>query len=148
MFDDTHRSPVAQVFRRRIINMVINSALYRGILGCFQGIGQIMIRRLEGKGISNLIVFDPRIFEILYFEKSFKNCLLFLVIWFIMEFCEPFDSGLELIRYLPPPKAKTGKSRANDRKTANGILYALVIGCKWMNMPTRYGSYKLLLKGA
>ncbi|MGC8961837.1 MAG: transposase [Candidatus Bathyarchaeia archaeon] len=39
------------------------------------------------------------------------------------------------------PKAGTGRPRADDRHTMNGILYGLVTGCRWMDMPIRYGSY-------
>jgi len=31
--------------------------------------------------------------------------------------------------------------RVNDRKTVNGILYVLVTGCQWRDMPKQYGSY-------
>jgi len=46
----------------------------------------------------------------------------------------------DLIRPLLPHKAKTGRSRADDRMVLNGILYVLVTGCRWMNMPVKYGS--------
>jgi transposase len=41
---------------------------------------------------------------------------------------------------LPRPKA-TGRPRADDRRTLNGILYVLRTGCAWMDMPREYGSY-------
>lgn len=41
-----------------------------------------------------------------------------------------------------PPKAKTGRPRADDRGTLNGILYVLLSGCRWMDMPAAYGSHK------
>ncbi len=31
---------------------------------------------------------------------------------------------------------------ADDGMTINGILYVLTTGCRWMDMPIRYGSYK------
>ncbi|MEM3061509.1 MAG: transposase, partial [Candidatus Bathyarchaeia archaeon] len=45
-----------------------------------------------------------------------------------------------------PPKAKVGRPRADDRLTINGILYVLTTGCRWMDMPIRYGSYKTAWK--
>jgi transposase len=43
---------------------------------------------------------------------------------------------------LLPPKASTGRPRADDRRTLNGILYVLTTGCRWMEMPKEYGSHK------
>ena len=36
--------------------------------------------------------------------------------------------------------ARTGRPRCNDRKTINGIIFVLVTGCRWDEMPERYGS--------
>jgi len=41
-----------------------------------------------------------------------------------------------------PPHAGTGRPRAADMRTINGILYVLVTGCRWMDMPKEYGSHK------
>jgi transposase len=41
--------------------------------------------------------------------------------------------------YLPPPK-KRGRPRAQDRRIINGILYVLHTGCRWKDLPPRYGS--------
>jgi len=38
--------------------------------------------------------------------------------------------------------ARVGRPRVNDRRVLNGILYVLVTGCRWMNMPSKYGSHK------
>jgi transposase len=35
-----------------------------------------------------------------------------------------------------------GRKRADDRKTINGILYVLITGCHWQDMPRRYGAYQ------
>ncbi|MEM2628111.1 MAG: transposase, partial [Ignisphaera sp.] len=59
-----------------------------------------------------------------------------------MEFRELTDSEWELIRSLLPPRARTGRPRINDRIIVNGILYVLVTGCRWMDIPIKYGSYK------
>ena len=40
---------------------------------------------------------------------------------------------------LPKP-AKTGRPRCDDRTTVNGILFVLTTGCRWADMPDRYGS--------
>jgi len=59
-----------------------------------------------------------------------------------MEFRELTDSEWGLIRSLLPPRAKVGRPRINDRIIVNGILYVLVTGCRWMDIPIKYGSYK------
>jgi transposase len=43
---------------------------------------------------------------------------------------------------LLPPEAQTGRPRMDDRKVLNGILYVRVTGCRWCDMPRRYGSYQ------
>lgn len=60
-----------------------------------------------------------------------------------MQFRELTDRQWELIKQqcLSPP-AHTGRPRADDRTTVNGILYVLMSGCRWMDMPPRYGSHK------
>jgi len=57
-----------------------------------------------------------------------------------MRFRELSDGGREFIRPLLPPKAKTGRLRADDRMVLYGIVYMLVTGCRWMDMPVKYGS--------
>jgi len=59
----------------------------------------------------------------------------------LMEFRELSDEEWELIKPLLPPKAKIGRPRADDRRVLNGILYVLATGCKWMDMPPKYGHY-------
>ena len=59
-----------------------------------------------------------------------------------MEFREISDEEWGFIRPLLPPGAETGRPRADDRATVNGILFVLITGCRWMDMPSRYGSYK------
>jgi len=39
-----------------------------------------------------------------------------------------------------PKPARTGRPRSNDRKAINGIMFVLVTGCRWDEMPERYGS--------
>ena len=42
-------------------------------------------------------------------------------------------------KYIPKP-ARTGRPRSNDRVTINGIMFVLVTGCRWREMPEKYGS--------
>jgi transposase len=59
-----------------------------------------------------------------------------------MQFRELTDRQWELIKQCLPPPAHTGRPRADDRTTVNGILYVLMSGCRWMDMPSKYGSHK------
>ena len=59
-----------------------------------------------------------------------------------MQFHELTDRQWDLIGHSLPPPAYTGRPRADDRKTVNGILYVLMSGCRWMDMPAKYGSHK------
>ena len=45
---------------------------------------------------------------------------------------------------LLPPHAHTGRPRADDRSTVDGILYVLMSGCTWRDMHPKYGSYKTI----
>lgn len=57
------------------------------------------------------------------------------------------DREWRLIQGLLPPKAETGRPRADDRRTLNGILYVLRTGCRWEDLsPERYGSGKTCWK--
>ncbi|MEM0220061.1 MAG: hypothetical protein QW213_07005 [Thermoproteota archaeon] len=44
-----------------------------------------------------------------------------------MEFRELTNSEWELIRFLLPPRAGTGRPRIDDRIIVNGILYGLLL---------------------
>ena len=44
------------------------------------------------------------------------------------------------IEPLLPPPAHTGRPRANDRRTVDGILYILIIGCRWQDLPREDGA--------
>jgi transposase len=50
------------------------------------------------------------------------------------------DAQWELIQPLLPVAKPTGRPRANDQRTLNGILYVLRTGCRWKDLPDRYGS--------
>jgi len=59
-----------------------------------------------------------------------------------MRFAELSDEQWEFIKPYIPPQPIVGRKRADDRKTINGILYVLNTGCRWHDMPRRYGSYQ------
>jgi len=53
------------------------------------------------------------------------------------------DKEWSLLAPLMPTPAHTGRPRADDRRTLNGILYVLSTGCRWEDLsPERYGSGK------
>jgi len=56
-----------------------------------------------------------------------------------MQFTELLDKQWGIISKHIPKPAKTGRPRSDDRKTINGIIYVLIAGCKWEEMPKRYG---------
>lgn len=51
------------------------------------------------------------------------------------------DAQWEKIQPLLPPAAPTGRPRADDRQTINGVLYVLHKQCQWRDLPTKYGSH-------
>lgn len=56
-----------------------------------------------------------------------------------MQFTELTDKQWETIQKHLPPPASTGRPRSNDRMILNGIIYVLICGCRWEEMPKRYG---------
>jgi transposase len=58
-----------------------------------------------------------------------------------MKFSDLTEDQWEYIKCFLPPQPRVGRKRAEDRKTINGILYVLETGCKWEDMPSRYGSH-------
>src|SRR5262249_31320525 len=44
------------------------------------------------------------------------------------------------IQPLLPPSARTGRPRANDRRTIEGILFILITGSRWQDLPRAYGA--------
>jgi len=63
-----------------------------------------------------------------------------------MEFRELSDFEWDVVRPFLPPRSRVGRPRADDRMVLNGILYVLTTGCRWMDMPLEYGSYKTAWK--
>ena len=58
-----------------------------------------------------------------------------------MNFEELIDDQWSFIRPHLPPQPKVGRKRADDRKTINAILYVLITGCRWRDIPKNHGSY-------
>ncbi|KER05353.1 mannitol 2-dehydrogenase protein [Marine Group I thaumarchaeote SCGC AAA799-E16] len=56
-----------------------------------------------------------------------------------MKFQELTDKQWSMIEQHIPPHAKTGRPRDDDRRIFNGIIYVLTTGCRWQDMPKRYG---------
>lgn len=50
------------------------------------------------------------------------------------------DGQWAFIRPLLPLPARTGRPRADDRRTVEGILYVLITGCRWQDLPREYGA--------
>lgn len=59
----------------------------------------------------------------------------------IMHFKELSDDQWNNIRLHLPPQPRVGRRRVDDRQIINGILYTLLTGCKWRDMPKKYGFY-------
>ena len=57
----------------------------------------------------------------------------------LMKFQEISDKQWNMIQPHLPKPAKTGRPRDEDRKIFNGIVYVLTTGCRWQDMPKRYG---------
>jgi len=61
---------------------------------------------------------------------------------FCMEFRELSDGEWELIRFFLPSRPVRGrKPMVDDRSLINGILYVATTGCRWRDVPSKYGSY-------
>jgi len=43
-----------------------------------------------------------------------------------------------MIKSHVPKHARTGRPRYHDRRTINGIICALISGCRWSEMPAKY----------
>jgi transposase len=50
------------------------------------------------------------------------------------------DRQWAFIHPLLPPPARTGRPRADDRRTIEGVLYVLITGCRWQDLPREYGA--------
>ena len=50
------------------------------------------------------------------------------------------DTQWAVIQPLLPLPARTGRPRADDRRTLDGILFVLRSGCRWQDLPREYGA--------
>lgn len=50
------------------------------------------------------------------------------------------DKQWHVIRPLLPEPGRMGRPRAPDRKVVEGILYVLRTGCRWKDMPRKFGA--------
>ncbi|MFI5271573.1 MAG: IS5 family transposase [Ktedonobacterales bacterium] len=50
------------------------------------------------------------------------------------------DEQWAFIQPFVPPPARTGRPRADDRRTMEGMLYVLITGCRWPDLPREYGA--------
>ncbi len=60
-----------------------------------------------------------------------------------MKFTEITNSQWNTIQPHLPKPAKTGRPRADDRTTINAIMFVLITGYRWIDLPARYGSKSL-----
>ncbi len=58
-----------------------------------------------------------------------------------IHFKELSNAQWDHIHSYLPPQPKVGRKRVDDRQVVNGILYVLITGCQWRDMPKQYGSY-------
>ena len=58
------------------------------------------------------------------------------------EYHIPDALWLQMVRVLPPPKArqKDGRPRMDDRQAMTAILYVLRTGCQWKALPRSLGA--------
>src|SRR6476469_5382864 len=49
------------------------------------------------------------------------------------------DAQWAILQPILPPRHRTGRPRADDRRTFNAILYVLRTGCAWRDLSEEYG---------
>jgi len=57
-----------------------------------------------------------------------------------MQFQEITDKQWNMVESHLPPPARTGRPRADDRTIINAIIFVLITGYRWIDLPARYGS--------
>lgn len=57
-----------------------------------------------------------------------------------MKFQELTDKQWNMIEHHLPKPAKTGRPRADDKTTITAIMFVLITGCRWIDLPKIYGS--------
>jgi transposase len=58
----------------------------------------------------------------------------------VATFAELSDEQWQAVAPLLPLRPRRGRPRADDRRVIDGILYVLTTGCRWVDLPARYGS--------
>ena len=58
---------------------------------------------------------------------------------YFMQFQELNNKQWNMVEPHLPKPAHTGRSRSDDRMVLNGIIYVLISGCRWSEMPKIYG---------
>ena len=56
-----------------------------------------------------------------------------------MRFHELTDKQWDMIRPHLPKSGGVGRPRTDDRRTIDAILYVCITGCRWIDLPARYG---------
>ncbi len=56
-----------------------------------------------------------------------------------MQFQELADKQWDIIKRHIPKPAHTGRPRSNDGMILDGIIHVLISGCRWSEMPKKYG---------
>ena len=56
-----------------------------------------------------------------------------------MQFQGLTDKQLDMMKQHVPKPSHTGRPRSNDRKIISGILFVAITGCRWNQMPKKYG---------
>lgn len=57
-----------------------------------------------------------------------------------MQFTELTDEQWHYLRSFLPPQPRVGRKRADDRQIINAILFVLITGCRWRDVPRHYGA--------
>jgi transposase len=57
-----------------------------------------------------------------------------------VKFQELSDIQWNIIQKHLPKPARTVRPRSDDKMTIKRIIYVLITGCRWSEMPKRYGS--------
>ncbi|PBO86048.1 MAG: hypothetical protein COA77_00485 [Thaumarchaeota archaeon] len=56
-----------------------------------------------------------------------------------MQFKELTGKQWNTIKPHLPKPSTTGRPKADDRTTINAIIFVLITGCKWIDLPVKYG---------
>ena len=55
-------------------------------------------------------------------------------------FKELTDSQWNALKAHLPKPAATGRPRCDDRTTINAVIFVPITGCRWIDLPAKYGS--------